>query len=53
MKREAVAYLPFLGIVLATCAASWLAGRTVPAGRTVVAGRTVPWRRSRRRTIGR
>ncbi|QYC43045.1 hypothetical protein Nocox_27245 [Nonomuraea coxensis DSM 45129] len=30
MSKKIVDYLPFLGIVLAVCAASWLAGRTLP-----------------------
>lgn len=35
MKRKIVDYLPFLGIVLFVCAASWSAGRA-PSGRTAV-----------------
>ncbi|SEU08074.1 hypothetical protein SAMN05421811_105639 [Nonomuraea wenchangensis] len=29
MGKKIVDYLPFLGIVLAVCTASWLAGRTL------------------------
>lgn len=39
MKRKIVDYLPFLGIVLFVCAASWTAGRApgrAPSGRTAV-----------------
>ncbi|WP_431914982.1 hypothetical protein [Nonomuraea jabiensis] len=39
VSREVIAYLPFFGIVLVTCTASWLAGRTVPEGR--IRGRTI------------
>jgi hypothetical protein len=39
MSRKVIAYLPFFGIVLVTCAASWLAGRTDPEGR--IRGRTI------------
>ncbi|MEO3888855.1 hypothetical protein [Nonomuraea sp. B5E05] len=31
MKRKVVEYLPFMGIVLMICTASWLAGRSYPA----------------------
>ncbi|GAB2956643.1 hypothetical protein ACFMQL_00125 [Nonomuraea fastidiosa] len=30
MKRKVAEYLPFFGIVLVVCTASWLAGRTPP-----------------------
>ncbi|MFG1710546.1 hypothetical protein ACFLIM_46005 [Nonomuraea sp. M3C6] len=30
MKRKVIEYLPFMGIVLVVCTASWLAGRTFP-----------------------
>nr|SBO98290.1 hypothetical protein BN4615_P7806 [Nonomuraea gerenzanensis] len=30
MKRKIVEYLPFVGIVLFICTASWVAGRTPP-----------------------
>jgi hypothetical protein len=31
MNRRIIQYLPLLGIVLAVCTASWLAGRSLPA----------------------
>ncbi|WP_188188199.1 hypothetical protein [Nonomuraea sp. SYSU D8015] len=30
MNRKIIEYLPFLGMVLAICTASWLAGRALP-----------------------
>ncbi|MFI6735769.1 hypothetical protein ACIBI9_22845 [Nonomuraea sp. NPDC050451] len=39
MSRKVIAYLPFFCIVLITCAASLLAGRSVPEGR--IRGRTI------------
>jgi hypothetical protein len=30
MKRKVVEYLPFMGIVLFICTASWWAGRALP-----------------------
>ncbi|MEV1176244.1 hypothetical protein [Nonomuraea sp. NPDC049784] len=39
MKRKVIAYLPFFGIVLVTCASSWLAGRKIPGRET--RGRTI------------
>jgi hypothetical protein len=43
MSRRIVEYLPFLGIVLMICTASWLAGRSLPAprGRADKIGRDV------------
>ncbi|MGN9842893.1 hypothetical protein ACTMTI_32700 [Nonomuraea sp. H19] len=32
MSRKVAEYLPFLGIVLFVCTASWLAGRALPGG---------------------
>ncbi|MET7331288.1 hypothetical protein [Nonomuraea sp. NPDC005650] len=39
MSRKVISYLPFVGIMLVTCTASWLAGRTGPEGRS--RGRTI------------